>query len=156
MSAMADQRAEPPGDQLQPTPDAVAAYVAFWQALSLETLPRLAEVAAPQMMFRDPFREAHGRQAVADLFAGHYRKLRDVVITVHDTAIGDAAAYLRWTFAFRIGPGRRQWALEGMSEVKFDADGLVVAHIDHFDAAGQVYERLPIVGPLIALIRRRV
>jgi hypothetical protein len=42
-----------------------------------------------------------------------------------------------------------------MSELRFAADGRVREHIDHWDAAAQVYERLPLIGGLMRLIRRR-
>jgi hypothetical protein len=43
-----------------------------------------------------------------------------------------------------------------MSEVAFGADGRALSHIDHWDAGGQFYARLPVLGTLIRLVKRRL
>jgi steroid Delta-isomerase len=43
-----------------------------------------------------------------------------------------------------------------VSEVRVDAAGRVTEHVDHFDAGSQLYARLPVVGPLVRLVRRRL
>ena len=43
-----------------------------------------------------------------------------------------------------------------MSELHFDEAGTLRAHIDHWDAAGQLYEKLPGIGWLLRRIRRRL
>jgi hypothetical protein len=43
-----------------------------------------------------------------------------------------------------------------MSEVQFDEAGSVRAHIDHWDAAGQLYEKLPVIGWILRRIRARL
>ena len=140
--------------------EAAERYVAFWQALSSETLDRLPEFMAPDIHFRDPFKDLHGLPQVTAAFGRIYRMIRDVDITVHDRAFGgDASAgsvcYLRWTFAYTLRSGRRL-TIEGMSEIRFGADGLATEHIDQWDAAGQVYEKLPLIGALLRMIRRRI
>ena len=62
--------------------------------------------------------------------------------------------FMRWCLEF--GSGRRDWRLDGMSEVRFDNSGRVIEHFDHWDAAGQLYERLPIIGTVLRTIRRRL
>ena len=138
------------------TAEAADTYVAFWQALSAETLDGMDAVMAPAFRFVDPFNDVQGLEAVRQQFAHTYRRLRSVQITVHDRAVSGATLYLRWTFAFQMRAGGRRWSLEGMSEVRFGADGKALSHIDHWDAASQVYEHLPVLGTLIRLIKSRV
>ena len=38
----------------------------------------------------------------------------------------------------------------------FDGDGRVLSHLDHWDAGGQFYARLPVLGTLIRLVKRRL
>lgn len=138
------------------TTEAADAYVAFWQALSADTLDGMDAVMAPGFRFVDPFNDVQGLEAVRRQFAHTYRRLQSVRITVHDRAVSGQTLFLRWTFAFRLRTGGRDWSLEGMSEVRFAPDGRALAHIDHWDAASQVYEYLPILGSLIRLIKRRM
>ena len=46
--------------------------------------------------------------------------------------------------------------LEGATELRFDDEGRIAAHIDHWDAAGQLYAKVPILGLLMARLRRRL
>ena len=142
--------------QVAVTAEAADAYVAFWQALSADTLDGMDAVMAPDFRFVDPFNDVQGLEAVRRQFSHTYRRLHAVHITVHDRAVSGPTLYLRWTFAFQMRAGGRTWSLEGMSEVRFGADGRALSHIDHWDAAGQVYEHLPVLGTLIRLIRRRL
>lgn len=140
--------------------DAAERYIAFWQGLSADTLDRLPDFMAPDIHFRDPFNDLRGLPAVAAAFAKIYGMIRDVRIDIHDRAFGTRPSdhticYLRWTFAYTLRSGKRL-SIEGMSEIHFAADGRAAKHIDHWDAAGQVYETLPLVGPLLRAIRRRI
>jgi hypothetical protein len=47
-------------------------------------------------------------------------------------------------------------AIEGVSEVRFDAAELVVEHVDYWDPAAAVYERLPLLGGVLRGLRRRL
>ena len=131
-------------------------YARFWEALSADTLDGLADVMARGVRFRDPFNDVRGIDRVREVFAGTYRRLSDVEVRVSDVAAGREACYLRWTFAYRIGRSRRRWQLTGMSEIQFDGDGRVATHIDHWDAATQVYEKLPVIGGVLKLLRAKI
>jgi hypothetical protein len=43
----------------------------------------------------------------------------------------------------------------GMSHVRFDDKGLITFHQDYWDT-GIIYEKIPILGPIITWIRQRV
>jgi hypothetical protein len=55
-------------------------------------------------------------------------------------------------FTFR----NRRFSIDGVSEVAFDEAGKVRSHIDHWDAAGGLYERLPLIGAVLRHLRRRL
>ena len=43
----------------------------------------------------------------------------------------------------------------GASQLVFDAQGRVVLHRDYWDAAEELYEKLPVVGSLMRWLKRR-
>ena len=131
-------------------------YARFWEGLSADTLDGMADVMAPGVRFRDPFNDVRGLDRVRQVFAETYRRLSDVEVRVSDVAAGREACYLRWSFGYRIGRRSRRWQLAGMTEIRFDDDGRVAAHIDHWDAAQQVYEKLPLIGAMLRLLRARI
>ena len=134
--------------------DALRQYVRFYETLTPQSLNELERLCDPQVRFRDPFNDVRGVAAYRRVLEKMFEETRAPSFVVLDSAEGRAASYLRWRFTCQI----RGKALEidGMSEVSFDSHGRVVAHIDHWDAGGQVYEKVPLVGTLLRVIRRRL
>lgn len=136
---------------------AAARWARFFETLTPDSLDELEGLCRSDVRFADPFNDVQGVDALRRIFAHMFETSVDPRFTVFDTAIGDAAVYYRWRFAFRprsrsTGP---DWVIDGVSEVRFDEDGLVVSHIDHWDAASQVHARLPLVGRLMRWLSRR-
>ncbi len=129
-------------------------YAAFWERLGPSTLESVLDHMAPEVLFRDPFTEVRGRIEVQAHFERVYDRLGEVRVTVDDIGASRRAAFLKWRFGFNAGRKRRE--LIGVSEVKFNQDKLATEHIDHWDATQQVYATLPILGPVVRLIARRV
>lgn len=130
-------------------------YARFWEELRADTLPKLAEHLAPGVRFKDPFNDVRGIDATMAVM----RAMLDhgtPRFAIADRAVGVAGTgYLRWRCV--IAPARgAPIVLEGISEIRFDAQGLVVEHVDHWDAAEQLYEHVPLLGALIRLVKRRL
>lgn len=130
------------------------AYARFWQDMTPASLDRLDTVFAPDIHFRDPFNDVRGRDRMRAILDHMFTATQKPRFVVTDIAESGRAAYLRWDFTFEVRG--RALRIEGISEVRFNADGLAVEHIDHWDAAAQFYERLPALGGLLRLIRRRM
>ncbi len=129
-------------------------YADAYEALAPDTIAGLCALVAPDVRFRDPFSDFAGRERLAAVFRHMFEGLSQPSFTVTDIAVGDRAAYLRWDFTF--GYRGRAFRIEGMSEVRFGADGLVCEHLDHWDSGSQVYLHVPVLGRIIAFIRRRL
>ncbi len=132
------------------------AYGAFFGSLSLESLSGLRTLCHPDVIFKDPFNETQGVEAFIKVMAHGLSDLHEPRFHITDVAVGGEACYLRWVMTFRRSPRGAPWELAGVSEVHFDGNGKVTRHIDHWDAAGQLYERLPMLGTLISWVRRRL
>lgn len=138
------------------TKAALDAYIAYFETLTPETVARLGAFVAPDVHFRDPFNDVRGEARFRAVLDHMFRTTDDSRFVATDRAIGVAASYVRWRYSFRPkGRGGPPWEVAGMSEIAFDGAGRVSAHIDHWDAAGQIYERVPVLGALMRLIRRR-
>ena len=134
------------------------AYARFWEELTPATAARFLEVAHPEVRFRDPFNDIQGADRVVALLEHMFEQLGDVAFSVEDEALCGRKAFLRWSFHCRLKhwPRTRPFVIEGVSEVVFDEAGLALLHVDHWDAAGQVYERVPLLGGALRLVRRRL
>ncbi len=130
--------------------DRLDAYVAFFETIRRDTLGELDALVTPDVRFKDPFNDVTGvdkmRAALAMAFDHGTPRF-----TVRDKARGATGAYLLWHYDQGNG-----FAFDGMSEIHFAADGRISAHIDHWDASTEVYAKLPVVGWLVGLVRRRL
>lgn len=136
-----------------PVDQALAAYIRFFQELRPETLARLDRLAVPDVHFKDPFNDFKSRDRMKAVFARMFEILEQPRFIVRDHALSEQTAYLRWGFVFRPKGQPRPSTIEGMSEVRFDLAGQVTSHIDHWDAAEQFYEKLPVLGWVLRKIK---
>lgn len=129
-------------------------YAEFWEALTQESLPQLTALVAPEIRFKDPFNDVRGASrmlAAMALMFDHGSPRFEVL----DRAMGRGdRGYLRWRCTIAHA-GAAATVLEGMSEIRFDAQGLAIEHIDHWDAAEQLYEGVPVLGAVLRRIKRR-
>ncbi len=133
---------------------AARAYAAYFERVTPESLSELEQFCAPDIRFRDPFNDVTGVATLRQVFAKMFEDVEDPRFHVDDVAASASTAYLRWRMTFR--KFNRDWEIPGMSELHFDGEGRVVLHIDHWDAAAQIYERLPLLGALLRFLRRRL
>jgi hypothetical protein len=134
---------------------AVAAYLAFYEGLTPNSLDGLEALCASDVRFRDPFNDVTGVAAYRAILERMFEDVAAPCFTVIDRAISGWVAYLRWDFSFVPQSGGAPWRIEGVSEVHFDAEGRVAAHLDHWDSGNQFYGRLPLLRHVIGLIRKR-
>lgn len=139
--------------------DAATARVrAFYETLAPASLARLPEIYAPHAYFRDPFNEVRGLPEITRIFAQMFEHLDDCRFTFVDTVVDANGAMLTWDMRFRIrrlAPGRAR-SIHGATHLRFDAAGRVAYHRDYWDAAGELYAQLPVVGPLVRWLGRKL
>ena len=131
-------------------------WCAFFETLSPATLDHIATLAVPELRFVDPFNDVTGRARVRALLGHMFETLEAPRFVVLHRACDGDVGLIRWRFTARRPGHAAGFAIEGMSEVRMAADGRVTAHIDHWDAAGQIYERVPLLGFVLRRIRRRL
>jgi hypothetical protein len=133
----------------------------YFETLSHDSLARLPDHYDETARFVDPFNDVTGHAAIARIFADMFERLDAprFVVTGRYAAAGETPAdeaMLRWEMCFRsrlLGPGEH--VIEGTTCLRFGADGRVILHRDYWDAAGELYAKLPILGlPIRAMARR--
>ncbi|MFO1070186.1 MAG: nuclear transport factor 2 family protein [Geminicoccaceae bacterium] len=132
----------------------IEAYARYWETLSPATTGDLRGLARSDLVFRDPFNEIRGVDAVVAMLDRMFRDLGQPRFVVVRIASDGPVSFIRWDFTFELRG--RPLRIEGVSEVELDGEGRVARHIDHWDAAGQVYERIPLLGGLLRQVRKRL
>jgi len=138
--------------------DATARIVAFFENLVPTDAERIGEFYAADATFRDPFNDVRGSAEIARVFRHMFDQLADCRFLIAETVIGDNGVMLVWDFSFRIRswrPGETQ-TIHGVTHVRFAADGKVAYHRDYWDAAGELYAKLPVIGPVMRFLQRKL
>ena len=64
--------------------------------------------------------------------------------------------FLSWDFNFRFKRFSRELqTVRGGSHLVLDPQGLITLHRDYWDAAEELYEKLPAIGALMRWLKRR-
>jgi hypothetical protein len=131
----------------------LAAYARFYETLTRGRVPQLRDIVNPGVGFKDPFNDVRGVDAmirVVTALFDHGTPRFEVL----DQAVSPHAGYLLWRCTI-AREGHLPRIVEGMSEIRFDGQGRAIDHVDHWDAGAQFYERLPVIGTVLRLIKRR-
>lgn len=127
----------------------MAALIGLYETLSPATLDDLAARYARSCRFKDPFNEVQGRAAVRRIFEHMFETVRAPRFVVTSVIAEGDQCFLGWDF--HAG----DLVIRGASHLRFDATGLVAEHRDYWDAAEELYEKLPLVGSLMRWLKKR-
>ena len=131
--------------------------VQWYEQLTPGHLVHLDAYYAPDAHFKDPFNDVSGLPAIRQVFTHMFTTLDQPRFVVTRRLLQGDQAFLVWEFHFRF----RRWrvgipqCVHGVTHVLFDTSGLVVLHRDYWDAAEELYEKLPLVGILMRWLRQR-
>ena len=106
--------------------------------------------------FEDPFQKVKGLDAIYKVFEHMYTTLEDPKFTVNEIVENESIAYLKWHFYFKLSKNEEEQSFVGVSRVEFDRLGKVISHVDYWDAASNVYEKIPLLGSLLRMIKRKL
>ena len=132
--------------------------VRLFETISRETLHgELAQVYAPDARFKDPFNEVRGLAEIERIFVHMFEQVNEPHFVVTTKVLQDGQAFLTWEFLFRMKRfSNETQCILGTTHIVFDADGKVAVHRDYWDAAEELYEKLPLVGGLMRWLKRAV
>ena len=142
------------------TPDCSAAatrLAQYFETLSPKSVQELALYYAADARFKDPFNDVRGTAAIGHIFAHMFASLEQPHFVVTGQVVQGNQCFLTWEFRFgfkRFQRGEQQVIL-GASQLVFAESGLVTLHRDYWDAAEELYEKLPLVGVLMRWLKRR-
>lgn len=143
-----------------PTPEmtaAVAQVVQFFETLTPQSVAELARWYSADARFKDPFNDVEGTRAIAAVFTHMFSALDQPRFVVTGQVVQGLQCFLTWEFRFgfkNFKQGEPQ-VIMGGSHLVFSDQGQVTMHRDYWDAAEELYEKLPWVGGLMRWLKRR-
>jgi steroid delta-isomerase len=137
--------------------DRVDALMLYFETLTPQSVSGLQRFYAKDCRFKDPFNDVRGLAALETIFRHMFDQLDAPRFIVRERVVEMPRVLLTWDFEFRF----RRWqsrvtqCIHGASLLTFDEAGLVVVHRDYWDAAEELYEKLPGIGALMRLLKRQ-
>jgi len=133
----------------------LARLIACFETIAPDSLPRLAGIYTDDVYFKDPFNEVRGLAAVTRIFAHMFEQVDGPRFVITGSVLQGDQAFVTWDFRFRMKRfARDEQCIRGASQLKFAADGRAFFHRDYWDAAEELYEKLPLLGALMRTLKR--
>lgn len=137
---------------------AVNTIVQTFETLSPQSVAQLGAIYAPDARFKDPFNEVQGLAQIQRIFHHMFATLENPRFHITGRIVQGGQCFLTWEFRFgwqRKRGGQAQ-CIVGGSHLVLDAGGRITLHRDYWDAAEELYEKLPLLGALMRWLKRRV
>jgi hypothetical protein len=139
------------------TSTTLPSLVAFFENLTPAGVASMGSHYDPQARFVDPFNDVQGLAAIERIFQHMFVALDDPRFVVTTQVFQGRQCFLTWDFHFRFKrfQNATPQTIRGATHLVFSDAGLVTLHRDYWDAAQELYEKLPLVGGLMRWLKRR-
>jgi steroid delta-isomerase len=134
----------------------VQRIVEAFERLQPADVERMDTLYTADARFKDPFNEVQGVAAIQQVFRHMFAALDEPRFVIRDAVCDGDQCFLSWDFLFRMRRFDRQaQCIRGGTHLRLAADGRIAEHRDYWDAAEELYEKLPGLGALMRWLKRR-
>ena len=99
-----------------------------------------------------------GLPAIRKIFDHMFVQLHEPRFKILEVVQQGDAAFFVWDFTFRMKSYKPDvvQTIHGSSHVRFAPDGRVSYHRDYWDAANELYAKLPVIGALMRWLAKKM
>ena len=115
-------------------------------------LPALSKLYADKAFLNDRIQLHKGVKEIESYFAKTFDKVESARFDMLEVTYGAKDAYVRWDMHIKTKSSDKYWTFPGMSQLRFDEEGKIIFHFDHWDYA-QLLEKFPGIGGIIRYTR---
>lgn len=139
---------------------ALKRVVYFFEHLQAADVAHLADIYTADAFFKDPFNEVQGVSEIARIFTHMFDALDAPRFVITQQVQQGAQCFVTWDFLFAMPRlnGGQTITIRGASHIVLcEQQGRwrVAVHRDYWDAAEELYEKLPVLGSLMRWLKRR-
>jgi steroid Delta-isomerase len=129
----------------------------FFENLQATSVQNMHELYTQDASFKDPFNEVRGLDEIKRIFSHMYVALHVPHFVVTNTITQGDQCFIVWDFKFRFKrfDTVTLQTVRGCSHLQLAADGRITSHRDYWDAAEELYEKLPYVRLLMRWLKKR-
>lgn len=136
---------------------AIEKFNEFYKVFSADIIRKsINDVYSTNAYFRDGFREVQGVENLEKYFLSSTETFHECTFDIQDVASHDGNYYYRWVMNIVLKRNKNEkLQAVGMSHVRYDKHGKIIFHQDYWDT-GVIFEKIPVLGPIITWIRNRI
>ncbi len=137
--------------------EALSRAVNFFEQLNAADIPRMNTIYAGNATFKDPFNDVIGVEKIKPIFGEMFDTMHEPRFNFITIVEQGNDAFLTWDMTFRVKKYKpnETMTIHGASHLRFDADGKIGMHRDYWDAAEELYAKLPLIGTLMRGLKRQ-
>jgi hypothetical protein len=127
-----------------------------FENLSPNSIDTLVALYSKDAFFKDPFNEVTGHADIRHIFTHMFTQVNNPHFVIKNSLENGAQACLIWEFIFQMkqSPNIDQ-VIRGCTWMTFNEAALIVEHRDYWDAAEELYEKIPALGALMRWLKKR-
>lgn len=132
-------------------------FKACYSQFSLASVGMLPSIYAPHAEFVDPIHKVQGLDAIEAYFTDMCQDLTRCDFHFESLVQSSNQVCVRWQMEFehpRLNGGKAI-SIPGVSWLTVQG-GRIVRHEDHYDMGAMLYEQLPLLGPVVRFLRKRL
>ncbi|HVE13128.1 MAG TPA: nuclear transport factor 2 family protein [Elusimicrobiota bacterium] len=138
---------------------AIARFKDFFSVWNEENIrKKIKDTYAADLYFNDTLKSVRDVKELEAYMVRGAQAVDSCTVEYLDVLSKDGEYYFHWRMdilfkKFRKGKLQSSY---GISHIRFDKDGKVVYHQDYWDAAGNFFEKIPLLGAGIRFIKRQL
>jgi hypothetical protein len=125
----------------------------WYSTLTPERVRLAVDFYHARSWFKDPFNEVQGVDAIIKVFDHMFITTESPQFIMAEQIVQNNQAFVTWTFNFQLKG--KSYSVAGSSHLKFDEHGLILVHRDYWDAAEELFQKLPLVGAPVRWLRQQ-
>ncbi len=122
-------------------------------------LENTSKIYAKDVWFQDSFKVIHGESGFESYLLREADAVGQFKMEWQDVAQDQGNYYFRWRMTLKLKHDKESippTVCDGMSMVRFGADGKVLFQHDYYDGVQLLYEKVPILGAEIRWVKSRL
>lgn len=135
----------------------VRRLIDFFEHITPDSVREIPAFYAANATFKDPFNEVDNVQAIERIFSEMFHKVNKPRFVVHTAFEQGEHVFLGWHFLFEMKRGKAGdvQCCRGSCHLRLNESGLVQSHRDYWDAAEELYEKIPVLGSLMRWLKKQ-
>lgn len=132
-------------------------YASFFENIDSKTpLEDYRQFFDERIDFKDPFHHVIGVEKTYDIFQKMYVNLDNPRFKILEIISQRNISYMKWEFSFSFKNDSKKQMFYGTSRIVFNLEGKALIHEDYWDAAENIYEKIPIVSSFVKYVKKRI